>query len=219
VWGTDYTGTNFGVRGSSTAAGRSGGTGVYPEGGYYGISSIGHVGIYATGESFAGVFGGNVDVQGTLSKGAGAFKIDHPLDPENKYLYHSFVESPDMKNIYDGVVITDSSGYAVVEMPAWFEALNRDFRYQLTPVGQFAQVMVASEIDNGRFAIRTDKGNVKVSWQVTGIRHDAYAEAHRIPVEEEKKPEEKGRYLHPELFGHAGEPSIGTPRFLQRRLQ
>jgi hypothetical protein len=78
--------------------------------------------------------------------------------------------------------------------------------------------MVASEIENGRFAIRTDKGNVKVSWQVTGIRHDAYAEAHRIPVEEEKKPDEKGRYIHPELFGHAGEPSIGTPqRFLQRQ--
>jgi hypothetical protein len=124
-----------------------------------------------------------------------------------------------MKNIYDGVVTTDCSGYAVVEMPAWFEALNRDFRYQLTPVGQFAQVMVASEIENGRFAIRTDKGNVKVSWQVTGIRHDAYAEAHRIPVEEEKKPDERGHYLRPELFGHAGEPNIGTPRFLQRHSQ
>jgi hypothetical protein len=207
VWGADYTGTNAGVRGSS-----GGGAGVLADGGY-------GLGIYADGSYLAGDFVGNVQVTGTLSKAAGSFKIDHPLDPENKYLYHSFVESPDMKNIYDGVVITDGSGYAVVELPAWFEALNRDFRYQLTPVGQFAQVMVASEIENGRFAIRTDKGNVKVSWQVTGIRHDAYAEAHRIPVEEEKKADEKGHYLHPELFGHAGEPSIGTPRFLQRRLQ
>jgi hypothetical protein len=207
VWGADYTGTNAGVRGSS-----GGGAGVLADGGD-------GLGIYADGSYLAGDFVGNVQVTGTLSKAAGSFKIDHPLDPENKYLYHSFVESPDMMNIYNGNVITDGSGYALVEMPEWFEALNRDFRYQVTTVGQFAQVMVASEIENGRFAIRTDKGNVKVSWQVTGIRKDAYAEAHRIPVEEEKKFDEKGHYLHPELFGHVGEPSIGTPRFLQRHSQ
>jgi hypothetical protein len=195
-----------------------GGTGVigYSGGkGGIGVVASGYIGIHAAGSADAGYFDGNVYVNGTLSKTAGSFKIDHPLDPENKYLYHSFVESPDMMNIYNGNVVTDGSGYAVVEMPAWFEALNSDFRYQLTPVGQFAQVMVASEIENGRFAICTDKSNVKVSWQVTGIRKDAYAEAHRIPVEEEKKPDEKGHYLYPELFGHAGEPGIaqiGHPR-------
>jgi trimeric autotransporter adhesin len=104
-------------------------------------------------------------------------------------------------------------------MPEWFEALNRDFRYQLTPVGQFAQVMVASKMANNTFTIQTDKPNVEVSWQVTGIRHDAYAEAHSIPVEEEKKPDEKGRYLHPDLFGHAGQPSIGTPPFRHPQAQ
>ena len=46
---------------------------------------------------------GNLDVTGTISKGGGTFKIDHPLDPTNKYLYHSFVESPDMMNIYNGI--------------------------------------------------------------------------------------------------------------------
>jgi hypothetical protein len=154
------------------------------------------------------VTSGNVDVLGTLSKGGGSFKIDHPLDPANKYLYHSFVESPDMMNIYNGNVVTDGSGQAVVALPGYFESLNTDFRYQLTVIGQFAQAIVASEVANGKFVIQTNKGNVKVSWQVTGIRQDAWANAHRIPNEVEKSEKEKGHYLHPELFGHAGEPSI-----------
>src|SRR5262245_7688863 len=61
-------------------------------------------GFATNGATFgkAGVFGGDVTVQGNLdvignvSKGGGSFKIDHPLDPENKFLFHSFVESPDM---------------------------------------------------------------------------------------------------------------------------
>ena len=131
----------------------------------------------------AGYFGGPVNVNGNLAKAGGSFVIDHPTDPANKYLYHSFVESPDMKNIYDGNVVTDGSGTAVVKMPDWFEALNRDFRYQLTVIGQFAQAIVASKIANGQFAIKTDKPGVEVSWQVTGIRQDAWANAHRVPGE------------------------------------
>src|SRR6185295_9797953 len=97
------------------------------------------------------------------------------LDPENKYLYHSFVESPDMKNIYDGNVVTDEHGNATVELPDYFEALNRDFRYQLTVIGTFAQAIIAAEIRENRFKIKTNAANVKVSWQVTGIRQDAFA--------------------------------------------
>ncbi len=151
---------------------------------------------------------GNAVVTGTLSKGAGAFKIDHPLDPENRYLYHSFVESPDMKNIYDGVAVTDREGYATVELPEWFEALNRDFRYQLTVIGQFAQAIVAQKIKGSRFTIRTDKPAVEVSWQVTGIRKDAFAEKHRIPVEQDKPEAERGRCLYPEACGREEEKGI-----------
>jgi trimeric autotransporter adhesin len=161
---------------------------------------------------FAAFLLGNVDVDGTLSKAAGSFKIDHPLDPANKYLYHSFVESPDMMNVYNGNVVTDGQGKAVVQMPEWFEALNRDFRYQLTAIGQFAQAMIADEIANHSFTIQTDKPNVKVSWQVTGIRQDAYANAHRIPVEQLKTGRESGLYLHPELFGAPPEKSIAAAR-------
>ena len=136
-------------------------------------------------------------VFGTLSKGAGSFKIDHPLDPENKYLYHSFVESPDMMNIYNGNVTIDEHGEAVVELPDWFEALNQDFRYQLTCLHGFAPVYIDEEISANHFKIAGGKAGMRVSWQVTGIRHDAYANVHRIQVEEIKPAGERGTYLHP----------------------
>jgi hypothetical protein len=144
---------------------------------------------------------GDLKVDGNLIKSSGSFKIDDPIAPSEKYLSHSFVESPDMMNIYNGNITTDAKGYATVEMPAWFEALNGDFRYQLTSVGVFSQAIVAEEIKDGKFRIRTTKPHVKVSWQVTGVRHDAWANAHRIPTEEQKPEDEQGRYMHPELFG------------------
>jgi len=176
--------------------------------GVHGTSGSGY-GVYGeTSTGKAGYFKGNVTVTGTLSKGGGSFMIDHPLDPEHKYLYHSFVESPDMKNVYDGVVTTDDNGYAEVVLPNWFEALNRDFRYQLTVIGRFAQAIVEEEIHDNRFVIRTNFGHVKVSWQVTGIRKDPFAEAHRIPVEEIKPAEEQGTYLHPKEWGQPEERGV-----------
>jgi trimeric autotransporter adhesin len=156
-----------------------------------------------------GFYAGNLNVTGKLTKGSGSFKIDHPLDPANKYLSHSFVESPDMMNVYNGNATTDRRGLATVTLPDYFEALNQDFRYQLTVIGKFAQAIVAKKIAANRFVIRTSKPNVEVSWQVTGIRQDAYAKAYRIPVEEEKPPQEQGRYLHPELFGASPEQAVG----------
>ena len=143
------------------------------------------------GTSKAGSFLGDVDVTGTLTKSAGSFRIDHPLDPENKYLSHSFVESPDMMNIYNGNVTTNDRGEATVILPDYFEALNRDFRYQLTVVGQFAQAIVLEKIRGNSFKIKTDKGKVEVSWQVTGVRKDKFAEEHRIKVESEKPKSDK----------------------------
>jgi hypothetical protein len=152
---------------------------------------------------------GTVNVNGTFTAGDKKFKIDHPLDPANKYLYHTSVESSEMMNIYTGNVITGGDALATVQLPDWFEALNKDFRYQLTVIGQFAQAIVASEISHHRFSIRTDKPNVKVSWQVTGVRHDAYTNAHSIPVEVEKASADRGRYLYPEAFGQPASARIG----------
>ena len=168
---------------------------------------------------FAGVFSGNVKIEngnlnlsGTLTQGMGGFRIDHPLDPENKYLSHSFVESPDMLNIYNGNLTTNSNGDATALLPDYFEALNQDFCYQLTVIGQFAQAIVSGEVSNNRFTIKTDKPNVKVSWQITGIRKDLFANAHRLVVEEDKQAGERGTYLHAEAHGKPETQSVGYAR-------
>jgi hypothetical protein len=201
----------YGGSRATDGTGSAGSGGVFTGGGFYGY------GIYATGgsgdnTSFAGYFNGSVYVNGSLINPSVVTQIDHPLDPANKYLTQASVESSEMKTMYDGTVTSDASGEAVVELPDWFEALNRDFRYQLTVIGQFAQAIVSSEIANHQFTIKTDKPNVKVSWQVTGVRQDAYAQAHPVSVEAPKLGSEAGHYLHPELFGAPEEMSIEWAR-------
>jgi hypothetical protein len=168
-------------------------------------------GVYAetpgsAGASFAGYFDGDVEINGDLnvtgniSKGGGTFKIDHPQDPTNKYLVHSFVESPEMMNVYNGNIETDANGYATVELPEYFESANKDFRYQLTVIGSFAQAIVKEKISDNKFIIQTDQPNVEVSWQVTGIRNDPYAQKNRIEPVQEKPEQHKGTYLHPGAY-------------------
>jgi hypothetical protein len=216
VYGTNLSSGNYGYLGSEN-------NGVYGYStmgnGVYGVSNTGY-GVYGYSGGLAGYFVGNVYVDGFLSKAGGSFQIDHPLDPENKYLNHSFVESPDMMNIYNGNVVLDATGQAWVELPEWFEALNKDFRYQLTPIGAPGpNLYIASKIEDNRFKIAGGTAGMEVSWQVTGIRQDLWAEANRIPVEEDKPEEELGYYLHPELYGQAEEKSIEwarRPEMMQR---
>lgn len=163
----------------------------------------------STSSDFAGYFQGKVSITGSISKGSGTFKIDHPLDPENKYLYHSFVESPDMMNIYNGNITTDAAGYATVTMPNYFDALNKDFRYQLTVIGTFAQAIIKEKMSGNSFVIQTNQPNVEVSWMVTGVRKDKYAEANRVVAEVEKEPQFKGLYLHPKEWNQPNSKGIG----------
>lgn len=129
---------------------------------------------------------GNIFAQ-SITASQKNFRIDDPLDPGRKYLYHSSVESPDRLDVYNGNVRTDASGFAVVRLPAYFQALNRSFRYQLTVVGRsFAQAIIWKEISRNRFTIRTSQPRVKVSWQVTGIRHDRWSATHPMRVEVRK---------------------------------
>ncbi len=171
----------------------------------------------------AGDFWGKVHVTGHLTKDGGGFEIDHPLDPANKYLFHSFVESPDMKNLYDGIVVLDAQGEAVVELPPWFEALNQEFRYQLTPIGAAGpNLYIAEEISNQQFKIAGGGPGMKVCWQVTGSRKDAWAQANPLVVEQEKLATERDHYLHPELYGHSREQSIAWvhhPEILRRAME
>ncbi len=195
------TGTGRGVYGQADAPGSIGVHG-------YSGPGIGVMGV-AGATGYAGVFNGRVSVNGTLSKAAGSFEIDHPLDPANKLLYHSFVESPDMKNIYDGLVTLDANGEAWVEMPDYFEALNRDFRYQLTALDAPAPSLhVAQRIQDRRFKLAGGAPGQEVSWQVTGTRKDAYAQAHRIQVVVEKTGSDRGKYLYPAEAGKSSAEAL-----------
>jgi hypothetical protein len=194
--------------------GHFGGAGLYAEGG---------AGTNGASSGGAGYFAGAVEVHGNFNVTGGGtknFKIDHPLDPENKYLYHAAIESSEVLNIYSGNVTTDENGEAVVTLPDWFEAVNRDFRYQLTVVGTFAQAIVADEIKSNRFTIKTNAANVKVSWQVTGIRSDAAMRKHPFKVEEDKPEGERGSYLAPEAYDQPAERSVEWarhPQLMQQR--
>lgn len=200
AYGQTFSGPRTGVYGSA-----AGGTAPGTNYGVYGTAS-------GSGTNYAGYFAGNTHVTGTLSKGGGSFKIDHPLDPANKYLFHSFVESPDMMNVYNGNVVLDADGAAVVDLPEWFDALNRDFRYQLTCIGGFAPVYVAEKVQGNRFRIAGGAPGLEVSWQVTGIRQDAFANAHRIPVELDKPADERGTYLHAIELGMPGNRQMDRAR-------
>jgi hypothetical protein len=143
---------------------------------------------------------GDLNVTGSVAKGGGTFKIDHPLDPTNKYLYHSFVESPDMLNIYNGNITTDATGTAVVTLPRYFSALNKDYKYQVSALKSFSDVMILEEIKGNSFKIKSELPNTEISWQVTGVRQDAYANKNRVIPEVEKEPSKKGTLLHPDAY-------------------
>jgi hypothetical protein len=156
----------------------------------------------------AGYFAGDIDVAGAINASTKDFKIDHPLDPANKYLYHASVESSEMMNIYTGSVTLDSGGAATVQLPDWFEALNTDFRYQLTCIGAFAPVYVAQKVQKNSFRIAGGQPGMEISWQITGVRHDAFAAAHPLVAEVDKPGNERGYYIHPELYGQADDKQI-----------
>jgi hypothetical protein len=155
---------------------------------------------------------GGASILGALSKGSGSFVIDHPLDPKNKLLYHSFVESPEAKNIYDGIATLNEKGEATIELPRYFLALNNDFRYLATPLREpMPELHLSREVGRRYFGvvggivlrISGGKPHGRVSWQVTGIRHDPYIIANPIIVEVEKGPGEivdTGAYICEECY-------------------
>lgn len=178
--------TGNGVSGVNYKSGQDGGAGVV---------GVGHR---------AGQFAGNVGVNGTFAVHGGikAFRIDHPLDPENKYLIHASVESPEMTNMYSGSVRLDERGEATVHLPQWFDALNANCRYQLTAIGVPApRLHVAERIAANRFRIAGGAPGMEVCWQVCAARRDAWARAHPLQVEELKPRAERGTFINPELFG------------------
>ncbi len=184
-------------------AGNYDGIGVYgvfqPNPNYgYGVVGQGNwYGVFANGNSGA--------------TGVKSFMIDHPLDPENKYLRHYAIESPEVLNLYRGTAVMNAQGEAIVQLPNYFHAINVDFSYHLTPMGAATVVYVADGIDaNGAFRIAGGNAAQKICWTVYADRNDAFVQQNpeSITVEPMKRVADVGLYLQPELYGQPQEKGI-----------
>ncbi len=222
--GTDSAGVR-GINNSSSGAGVHGestqGTGVHGE-------STNSYGLYATSGnalSWAGYFQGDVYVvdllrveghittQSLSTSGSKDFRIDHPLDPANQYLHHAAIESSEVLNQYMGNVVLDANGEAVVELPAWFEAINTNFRYQLTAIGAPGpNLYIAEKVDGNRFKIAGGTAGMEVSWLVAATRSDPYMQDHPFEAERAKPEEERGLYVYPEGYGQPESRSVDAVR-------
>jgi hypothetical protein len=230
--------SGYGVRGFVTdplgglgvigQAGISGGTGTGVRGENVNVNNAGHgvegttngagAGIHGTENSanaaaLAGLFDGNVRINGdlTVTGTKAGFRLDDPRDPAHRTLSHTPVETDALTVVYSGNVRTGRDGRATVRLPGYAAALAGDWRYQLTPIGRFGQAIVEREIRNGRFVVRTEHAGTKVSWSVTGLRDDAFARKHPFRAEQAKIGVERGRYLHPDLFGKPSSASVIRP--------
>lgn len=147
---------------------------------------------------------GDADIGGSLNVlGSKNFRIDHPLDPENRYLVHFASEGPEPFNVYAGRQILDESGHAWVELPPWFEAINVDFRYQLTSIGSPApELHILSEIEDNRFRIGGGPANGTVSWEVRARRNDPTMQRLQPTAEIDKPSQLRGSFLDPLAWGN-----------------
>lgn len=172
--------------------------------GVYGVAPVGgtSIGVWGIGES---AMGWGVYANGRLgASGVKSFRIDHPLNPENKWLLHYCSEGPEPLNVYSGAITADARGFATIELPDYFEEINRDPRVQLTVDDRsedFVMAKVVGGVKNGVCRIRTSKPHVKVYWEVKAVRNDRWMQKYGAPVEQEKAEYERGKYQHPELYG------------------
>lgn len=236
------TGTTNGVLGEAYSTSGRGVMGVASAttgstfGGYFESSSSSGYGVYRRNGATSGTIYG---VRGYASTAAGgyavyaagdmgasgtkSFRIDHPVDPGNKYLLHYSAESPEVLNFYSGNVTLDERGEEVVELPDYFASINTDPRYTLTAVGApMPDLHVAEEISEEALAAGEQAGpgmappicwfriaggvpGGKVSWRIEALRNDLRMRLHGAPVERDKTGPERGKYQHPEYYGQPAE--------------
>ncbi len=179
-----------------------------------------NIGVLGQSETGVGVFGENLDASffgvysnGDLgASGLKAFMIDHPSDPENKYLKHFSIESDEVLNMYRGTIQLNEAGEAIVELPDYFHLVNIDFSYQLTSIGTASpNLYISKEIEEGQFSIAGGKPGQKVSWTVYAQRNDPYVQQHpeNMQTEVEKREGEKGKYLMPDLYNKSSKLRMG----------
>ncbi|MFJ8439851.1 hypothetical protein [Kitasatospora griseola] len=178
-----------------------------------GVDAGGSTGLTASGSTLGADITGGLRVNGVIvSAGSARFAIDYPLDPADLTLTHAYVASPEQKNVYDGVVTLDDAGAATVTLPDWFGALNQDFRYQLTPIGTPAPGLhISAEISDNTFSLAGGPPGAQVSWQVTGVRLDGWAQANPVTPVTPKSADQRGLFLHPAVFDQPAGRGIGVP--------
>jgi hypothetical protein len=201
---------------SAAVRGQNNGTGAFGIG-VWGSQDGSGWGVYGTSVSGIGVYGyaSTTSGYGVYSQGRFAatgtksFQIDHPLRPETYYLSHFCTEGPEPYNSYRGTVVLDANGEAWIQLPDYFEAINRDPSYHLTAVGApMPNLHVAVEIQGNRFKIAGGVPGKKVSWEVKAIRNDRWVQRYGFQTEQEKEDIFKGKYLQPELYGMPKEYGI-----------
>lgn len=223
------TGTGIGVMGD----GNTGVWGQTTDGAGYGVfglnasTGITDNNIGVSGEGWVGVFGKSLDGTGfgvysdgeLGASGPKSFVIDHPLDPENKLLKHYCMESPEVLNLYRGNIVLDQNGEAVVALPEYFESVNTNFSYNLTPIGAAVNLYIKEKINNGQFVIAGGNPNMEVSWTVYAERNDAYLQTYPNAKAVEVEKRQKGKYIHPELYGQPEENSMFPSNSMQEKLK
>ncbi len=202
VVGMTVEGQGYGVYGENSSTGTT-----YNN---IGTAGLGWVGVFGETNDFSTGFG--VYANGDLgSSGTKAFIIDHPLDPENNFLRHTCIESPEVLNMYRGTVQLNSKGKATVHLPDYFETININYSYHLTPIGSAApNLYIEREIENNSFTMAGGVANMKVSWTVYSERNDPYMKKYpdKRKAVVEKRGANKGKYLMPELYDQPKEKRI-----------
>ncbi|MDA3912410.1 MAG: hypothetical protein PF448_13735 [Bacteroidales bacterium] len=183
-----------------------------------GTGGDGWIGIYGVtndpGTGYGVYSDGNFAATGTK-----AFVIDHPTDPENKNLKHFCMESPEVLNLYRGNVMLDANGEAVVELPDYFESINTNFSYNLTPIGAPVNLYIKEKINNGQFIIAGGNANMEVSWTVYAERNDKYVQAYPEAKQVEVDKRQPGKYLRPELYGQGQDKAAFPQHSKQETLE
>lgn len=197
VTGTSREDSGIGVFGSN---GSGNGVGVQGVAFEHGNGVEGSVNTWSNGYAVFAI--GNSGSSGTKS-----FVIDDPRDPANKILKHFSLESNEVLNIYRGTETFNANGSVVVNLPDYYEAINKNASYQLTPVGgAMPNLYISKEVNDGTFVISGGIPGKKVSWAVTAERNDPYLKQYPNNREVElDKGEKSGKYLMPDLYGQPKE--------------
>jgi hypothetical protein len=125
---------------------------------------------------------GAVWVKGTLTKGGGSFRIDHPL-PEKKdthHLYHSFIEGPKADLIYRGKInlVNGTASVNIDEISTMtegtFELLTRDAQCFVNNLSGWD--LVKGNITGNTLTITSQntESTDEISWMVVAERNDEW---------------------------------------------